>query len=103
MTYDVLVLDGRLRQSLATVHSLGRCGLRVAALGTSTGQPALRLVREIGLEGYCQVEFRRGSAGKPYLMEVNPRLNLGIEVAVRAGVDFPYLLYQWATDQPVSS
>ena len=38
----------------------------------------------------------RDDAGKPYLMEINPRLNLGIEFAVRAGVDFPYLLYQWA-------
>jgi predicted ATP-grasp superfamily ATP-dependent carboligase len=66
-----------------------------------TGGQAERLVREIDLEGYCQVEFRRDSLGKPYLMEINPRLNLGIEVAVRAGVDFPYLLYQWATEQSI--
>jgi predicted ATP-grasp superfamily ATP-dependent carboligase len=55
-----------------------------------------RLVREIELEGYSEVEFRRDSEGKPYLMEINPRLSASIEVAVRAGVDFPYLLYQWA-------
>jgi predicted ATP-grasp superfamily ATP-dependent carboligase len=66
-----------------------------------TGEQAEHLVREIGLEGYCQVEFRRNDAGKPYLMEINPRLNAGIEMAVRAGVDFPYLLYQWATEQPI--
>src|SRR5215831_633001 len=35
--YDALVLDARLGQSLATVRSLGRRGLRVAALGTSAG------------------------------------------------------------------
>jgi len=63
---------------------------------TDTGKQAERLLREIELEGYSQVEFRRDSAGHPYLMEINPRLNLGIEVAVRAGVDFPYLLYRWA-------
>ena len=34
-TYDVLVLDARLRQSLAAVRSLGSRGLRVAALGSS--------------------------------------------------------------------
>src|SRR6266480_2607504 len=33
--YDVLVLDAKGRQSLATVRSLGRCGLRVAAVGSS--------------------------------------------------------------------
>src|SRR6266568_97234 len=66
------------------------------AVPADIGPQAERLVREIDLQGYCQVEFRRDDAGKPYLMEINPRLNLGIEFAVRAGVDFPYLLYQWA-------
>ncbi len=36
-------------------------------------------------------------------MEINPRLNLGIEVAVRAGVDFPYLLYQWASGDRIDA
>jgi predicted ATP-grasp superfamily ATP-dependent carboligase len=70
-------------------------------LPPDTGEQAERLLREIELEGYSQVEFRRDSVGKPYLMEINPRLNMGIEVAVRAGVDFPYLLYQWASGEPI--
>src|SRR5260370_41192715 len=37
--YDALVLDAHLRQSLATVRSLGSRGLQVAALGTSGGLP----------------------------------------------------------------
>lgn len=53
-------------------------------------------MREIGLEGYFEVGFRRDKGGKPYLMEINPRLLASVEVVVRAGVDFPYLLYQWA-------
>jgi hypothetical protein len=40
VTFDALVLDAGLRQSLATVRSLGSRGLRVAALGTSGGAPA---------------------------------------------------------------
>ena len=60
------------------------------------GDQAERLVREIDLEGYSEVEFRRDGEGHPYLMEINPRLSASVEVAVRAGVDFPYLLYQWA-------
>jgi len=66
------------------------------AIPSDIGEQAERLVHEIELEGYSQVEFRRDSSGLPYLMEINPRLSAGIELAVRAGVDFPYLLYQWA-------
>jgi predicted ATP-grasp superfamily ATP-dependent carboligase len=65
------------------------------------GDQAERLVREIDLEGYSEVEFRRDSAGTPYLMEINPRLSASVEIAVRSGVDFPYLLYQWASGGPI--
>lgn len=65
------------------------------------GAAAERLVREIGLEGYSEVEFRRDNAGIPYLMEINPRLSASIELAVRAGVDFPYLIYQWASGEQI--
>ena len=50
---------------------------------------------------HSQVQFRRDSAGKPYLMEINPRLTSGIEIAVRAGIDFPYLVYQWANEERI--
>src|SRR2546429_3087672 len=53
------------------------------------------------LEGYCEVEFRRDATGVPYLMEINPRRSASVEIAVRAGVDFPYLLYQWASGGPI--
>ncbi len=69
---------------------------------SDTGEQAERLVREIELEGYSEVEFRRDSAGKPYLMEINPRLNESVEIAVRAGIDFPYLLYQWANGDRIN-
>jgi len=61
------------------------------------GGPAESLVREINLEGYSEVEFRRDGTGVPYLMEINPRLSASVGIAVRAGVDFPHLLYQWAS------
>ncbi|GCE03716.1 hypothetical protein KDAU_10450 [Dictyobacter aurantiacus] len=65
------------------------------------GQQSERLVREIELEGYSEVEFRRDEAGKPYLMEINPRLSASVEIAVRSGIDFPYLLYQWAVGEAI--
>jgi carbamoylphosphate synthase large subunit len=67
------------------------------AIPPDIGSQAEALVRELDLEGYSEVEFRRDAAGVPYLMEINPRLSASVEVAVRAGVDFPYLLYQWAS------
>jgi predicted ATP-grasp superfamily ATP-dependent carboligase len=65
------------------------------------GRHAERLVREIELEGYSEIEFRRDAAGVPYLMEINPRLSASVEIAVRSGVDFPHLLYQWASGGPI--
>jgi predicted ATP-grasp superfamily ATP-dependent carboligase len=71
------------------------------AIPRDIGCHAESLVREINLEGYSEVEFRRDAAGVPYLMEINPRLSASVEVAVRAGVDFPYLVYQWASGEPI--
>jgi len=62
---------------------------------------AERLVQYIELEGYSEVEFRRDRAGRPALMEINPRLSASVELAVRAGVNFPALLYSWAAGEPL--
>jgi predicted ATP-grasp superfamily ATP-dependent carboligase len=74
---------------------------RSIALPPDVADAAERLVRAMGLEGYSEVEFRRSLDGRPVLMEVNPRLSASIEVAVRAGVDFPMLLYLWAAGEPL--
>ena len=71
------------------------------AIPDDIADQAERLVREIELEGYSEVEYRRDSAGKPYLMEINPRLSASVEIAVRSGVDFPNLLYQWANGDQI--
>src|SRR6266581_3953484 len=49
-SYDALVLDGGLRQSLMTVRSLGSRGLRVAALETFDSVPAFS-------SRWCQQKF----------------------------------------------
>jgi predicted ATP-grasp superfamily ATP-dependent carboligase len=71
------------------------------AIPSDIGEQAERLVREIELEGYSEVEFRRDGDGNAYLMEINPRLSASVEIAVRAGVDFPHLLYQWASENRI--
>ncbi len=62
---------------------------------------AEKLVRAIELEGYSEIEFRRDQAGRPALMEINPRLSASVEIAVRSGVNFPLLLYSWAAGEPL--
>ena len=37
----------------------------------------------------------------PFSMEVNARLSGSIELASRSGVDFPLMLWQWASGAPV--
>jgi predicted ATP-grasp superfamily ATP-dependent carboligase len=71
------------------------------AIPEDIGKQAEALIREIELEGYSEVEFRRDSKGIPYIMEINPRLSASVEIAVRSGVDFPYLLYQWANGEKI--
>jgi predicted ATP-grasp superfamily ATP-dependent carboligase len=64
-------------------------------------EPAEQLVRAIGLEGCSMVEFRRDRAGRPVLMEINARPAGSLALAVRCGVNFPQLLYAWATGRPM--
>ena len=63
---------------------------------------ALALVRAMDLEGYSEVEFRRDAGGRPHLMEINARLSGSLELAVRSGIPFPALLWQWAAGEPLS-
>ena len=75
---------------------------------TIAPEPALveaaeRLVAAIGLEGYAEVEFRRDRSGRPLLMEVNARLSQSVELALRAGVDFPRMQYDWARGEEIVS
>jgi predicted ATP-grasp superfamily ATP-dependent carboligase len=63
---------------------------------------SVNLARTIGLEGPCEVEWRRDAEGRPLLMEINARLAGTLENANRSGVDFPLLVWQWATGQPVA-
>ncbi|HEY2550217.1 MAG TPA: ATP-grasp domain-containing protein [Streptosporangiaceae bacterium] len=60
-----------------------------------------RLAAALGLQGLCEVEFRRDADGRPLLMEINARLAGQIETALLSGVDFPLLIWQWASGQPV--
>ena len=58
---------------------------------------ARALLDNAGWHGIAMVEFKVAPDGTPYLMEVNTRFWGSLQLAVDAGVDFPWLLYQVAT------
>ena len=61
--------------------------------------PAQKLLDNVGWHGVAMVEFKVSSDGTPYLMEINTRFWGSLQLAVDAGVDFPYMLYQLACEE----
>jgi D-aspartate ligase len=58
---------------------------------------AARMLRGIGWTGLGDCDFIEDPRdGVPKLMEINPRFTRSIRICVRAGVDFPLLLYRLA-------
>lgn len=60
------------------------------------------LLKAASYRGVAMVEFRVGTDGRPYLMEVNARFWGSLQLAVDCGVDFPWLYWQMLHDQPVA-
>jgi predicted ATP-grasp superfamily ATP-dependent carboligase len=65
------------------------------AMPDDAGRDAEVLVRAMDLEGCSMVEFRRDAAGRPVLMEVNPRMGSSVALAIASGVNLPQLLLSW--------
>ena len=63
---------------------------------------ARSLLDRVGWHGIAMVEFKVSEDGRPYLMEINTRFWGSLQLAVDAGVDFPWLLYQVACGEQVN-
>jgi predicted ATP-grasp superfamily ATP-dependent carboligase len=59
------------------------------------------LLRAARYRGVAMVEFRIGSEGRPYIMEVNARFWGSLQLAIDCGVDFPWLCHQMMMGSPV--
>src|SRR2546428_6922325 len=70
------------------------------AVPADIGDQAERLVREIDLDGYSEVEIRRDRNGGAYLMEIKPRLSASVPIAVRSAVPLPLIVYERASREP---
>jgi predicted ATP-grasp superfamily ATP-dependent carboligase len=65
--------------------------------------PAQKLLDNVGWHGVAMVEFKVSPDGTPYLMEINTRFWGSLQLAIDAGVDFPYLLYKITCGEPTES
>ena len=63
---------------------------------------AERLLRALNWNGVAEVEFKLDSRDSiPKFMEINGRFWGSLELAIEAGIDFPYLLYRLVVDGDV--
>lgn len=75
---------------------------------TVSVDPHMRLLTQglldsLAWHGVAMAEFKVTPEGTPYLLEVNARFWGSLQLAVDAGVDFPWLLYQLARGGPIDS
>lgn len=61
---------------------------------------AEKLLSRVGWHGVAMVEFKVTADGTPFLIEVNGRFWGSLQLAIDAGIDFPYLLYRMAIGRP---
>lgn len=91
---------------LRTLPSLpGHDGAPIARvsipLPSDTFGDTVRLVRTLHLEGFSEAIFRRDHEGRPVLIRLVPYLTNNVELAARSGINYPRLLYAWATGEPL--
>lgn len=73
----------------------GASTLRESAKDDRLARLGIKLLAALQWDGVAMVEFRLNrSTGEPMLIEVNGRFWGSLPLAIRSGVDFPYLLYK---------
>jgi len=64
---------------------------------------AVQLLKKVGWRGVAEADFIIDQHGVPILLEINPRFWMPLNLAIKSGVDFPYLLYQLALGQTIDT
>lgn len=62
---------------------------------------ALKLLKNVKWIGVAEVEFIIDTNGVAKLLEVNPRFWMPLNLSIKAGVDFPFLLYKLANNKKI--
>jgi len=84
------------------IKSGGPSTLRVSTKNHLLEEYALRLLSRVKFHGVAMIEFKYDEIKKQgWFIEVNPRFWGSVGLAINAGVNFPYLLFQMAIDGDV--
>ncbi len=110
ISISLFIADGKLLAycgctALRTTPPLGGVSVQRVSIPVAEDllEASVNLATTAGLEGACEVEYRCDAKGNPLLMEINPRLAGTLENAMHSGVNFPLMIWQWATGQPIES
>jgi len=78
------------------------CSLAVSTWSDEVVELGLRLLKEVGYQGYASVEFKLDErTGQHELMEINGRISLNHTNALRAGLNLPAVMYDEALRGPL--
>ena len=107
-SYAALADDGRPRAVLIARRTrqyppdFGRASSFVETVEESAlEEPSEQLLRALGLTGIVELEFKRDPRdGQHKLLDINARAWAWQELGLRAGVDFPYLLWKLLHNEP---
>jgi len=82
------------------IHELpptgGASTLRDSIFSYSIAKMSCRLLSHIRWKGLAMVEYRMSPNGAFYILEINGRPWGSLPLAVKCGIDFPYLAYKYA-------
>lgn len=82
----------------------GPSTLRESVKREDVREIAESLMKSLQWTGIAHVEFKIDPRdGRPKLLEVNPRFWGSLQLAIEAGMDFPFLLYKMAIDGDIDS
>lgn len=92
------------QESIRSVRPMAspNCLRRSMPVNPKLRDQAERLLTSFGWHGPAMVELRTDSSGDPWLMEVNGRFWVSLQLAVSAGVDFPRLWVEALRGLPVN-
>ncbi|MCE9662747.1 ATP-grasp domain-containing protein [Halomonas sp. M5N1S17] len=95
------IADFTHRRLQEKVSTGGTSTLRVSAVNAEIEADAHRLLGALKWHGLAMLEFKYDAeSGRRHFIEINPRLWGSIDLALSAGVNFPWLLYLAQTRGP---
>lgn len=87
------------KQKLRQSSAFGDGSLQMTVDAPEVASLSRRLLEALDYRGFVGVEFRLDPRDGAFrLMEINPRTVSGNQLAIQAGVDFPWLGYRYLTD-----